>query len=132
MKPNEFIMNTDYLSIAQIDTNSYLITVGAGTLQPNSSTTQNFDFTIPARQGAIDRVLIKKDSQDYLVGSYMRFYIGNDPASLIYGYLTVYHSSKTNLRAELILWNPDLNNALSYPNMAFRIRVATFHPPNVF
>ena len=130
MKPSDFRLNSDYLSIAQISAKSYPITVGAGTLQPGQYLTQNFDFTIPSQQGAIDRVSIKKDSLDYIAGSFIMFYIGvNDP---IRGYLSVFHSSKTNLRAELVLWNIDYDNPHSYPNMAFRIRVATFHPPNVF
>lgn len=130
MRPSDFKLNSDYLSIAQIDAKTYTVTVGAGTLQPGQYLVQNFNFTIPSRQGAIDRILIKKDSSDYIAGSFAHFYIG--VGNPIHGYLSVFHSSKTNLRAELALWNTDTSNPHSYPNMSFKIKVASFHPPNVF
>ena len=128
MKPHKFILNSDYLSIAQTNRNTYTVYVGGGTLQPAGYTEQNFDFAIKSNQGAVDRILIKKDSDPYLVGSYMSL----APTSKIFGFLEVYRTSPTNLRAQLVLENQLGETAESYPNMTFTINVASFRPPNVF
>ena len=132
MRPNDFILNSDYLSIAQIDNSTYTITIGAGTLQPYPQTgwisTQTFDFTIPSQQGIIDRILIKKDSSDYALGSKLSF----TASANVSGYVNVYRASKTKLRVDVTLNNIDNANPSSYPNMTFKVKVARFYPPNVF
>lgn len=132
MRPNDFILNSDYLSIAQINNSTYTITIGAGTLQPYPQTgwvsTQTFDFTIPSYQGIIDRVLIKKDSNDYVLGTTHSFMASAN----VGGHINVYRASKTKLRVDVTLSNTDNANPSSYPNMTFKVKVARFYPPNVF
>ena len=128
MKPHKFILNSDYLSIAQTNRNTYNVYIGSGTLQPGGYTEQNFDFAIQSNAGAIDRILIAKDSDPLLVGSYMNL----APTSTIFGFLQVFRTSPTNIRAQLVLENQMGTGAESYPGMVFTIRVASFKPPNVF
>ena len=96
MKPNDFILNSDYLSIAQTNKNTFTVTVGAGSLVVNGSTQQDFDFTIQSQAGAIDRVLISKDSGDYLLGSYMELVPtwASDFSNNVRGYLRVFRINK--------------------------------------
>ena len=65
MKPSDFILNSDYLSIAQTSSNTYNVTVGAGSLTLNGHSVQNFDFNTKAQTGTIDRILISKDGGSF-------------------------------------------------------------------
>ena len=127
MKPSDFIMNSDYLSIAQVSSNTYTVTVGAGTLAGNAYTEQNFDFAARAQIGASDRIMISKDGGRYYLGSYRQV----NPATDIYGFIHVYRTSATNIRAQVVLENYSASSA-SYPTITFSVKVSSFAPPNVF
>ena len=127
MKPSEFILNSDYLSIAQVDSKNYNVYVGGGSIAGFGYTEQNFDFATPAQTGAIDRILISKDNGDYMLGSYMSLVVNMD----VTGFIQITRTSKTNLRAKFVLSN--YNSGVStYPAMSFKIKVSSFKPPNVF
>lgn len=133
MKPSDFILNSDYLSIAQTDRRTFTASIGAGTLTPGSYTEQNFDFTVKALPGAVDRVMIKKDAGEYHVGTYERLeiYTSDTPYTRIVGFVSVFRTSATNIRMQFVLENVSTTNA-TYPNMLFTIKVTSFRPPNVF
>lgn len=131
--PSKFTLNSDYLSIAQVSSKSYNITVGGGSLVSGSWTEQNFDFAIPSNKGACDRILISKDGGDHMVGSYMELIPtwSLDFTTNINGFLEVYRASASTLRAKFVLQNVGSGSA-TYPGMTFTIKVASFRPPNVF
>ena len=131
MKPSDFILNSDYLSIAQTGKNTYTANIPTGSLQPNAYVELPFNFTIASEPGAIDRVYTKKDSGDYVLGTYRDFYIDYVGYEGIRGFLMVTRTTATNLRVIVNLEN-QATTAKSYPAMTFKIKVATFRPPNVF
>ena len=126
MKPNDFILNSDYLSIAQVSSNTYNVTVGAGTLVAQGFTEQNFDFRIRSNPGASDRVLISKDGGRFYLGSYKQI----EPATNVYGFIQVFRTANNNIRAQLVLENYSAET-VSYPSMNFKIKVSSFRAPNV-
>ena len=133
MKPSNFTMNSDYLSIAQTGRNTYTLTIGAGSIVVGGYTEQNFDFTTTAQTGSVDRILISKDGGNFMLGSTMTLiptWTG-DYSNNVAGFLSVYRTAGTNLRAQLVLENYG-NNTATYPAMAFTIRVSSFKPPNIF
>lgn len=132
-KPNDFIMNSDYLSIAQIGSNTFDIIVPSGTLVVNGYTEQNFDFAVTPINGAIDRVYINKDGAGYLLGSYMNLtpVYSDNGNTYITGALRVFRTAPDNIRAQLVLQNYG-QSTTSYPAMNFTIKVSSFRPPNVF
>jgi hypothetical protein len=135
VKPSDFILNTDYLSIAQVGKDTYTFTMSGGTLAPWAYVERNFDFTTDPQDGAIDNILIKKDSDPYLNCSYMRLQPTSTSDGLITGQISVYRTSATNIRAQVLLENQSYYSpgvSLSYPSMAFTVKVASFLPPNVF
>ena len=135
VKPSDFILNTDYLSIAQVGRNTYTCTMPGGTLAAWAFAERNFDFTTTAQNGAIDNILIKKDNDPYLNCSYMRLQPTTDTDGIIVGQISVFRTSSTNLRVQVILENQSYiipGPTLSYPSMTFTIKVASFLPPNVF
>lgn len=127
MKPSNFILNTDYLSIAQISSGNHTVTVPAGTLAAGASTEQNSNFSVTAQAGAVDRVLISKDGGRYYVGSYRQI----NPAGTIYGFVNVFRTSTNNIRVQVVLENQSGSSA-TYPAMVFGIKMSSFAPPNVF
>lgn len=133
MRPSDFILNSDYLSIAQVSSNKYDITVGAGSLTVNNSSTQNFDFNTSAQTGIIDRVSISKDGGSFRIGSNMTFYPTwqSDLSNNVRGDLFVYRIDKTHIRVQIILQNYGTGTS-TYPSMTFSIKVSSFRPPNVF
>lgn len=128
MKPSNFILSSDYLSIAQISSGDYTVNISSGTLPANGGNTeQSFNFSATSQNGAIDRVLISKDGGRYYVGSYRSI----NPATNVYGFISVYRASAANIRAQVVLENQSASQA-SYPAMTFSIKVSNFAPPNVF
>jgi hypothetical protein len=127
MRPSDFILNSDYLSIAQTGRNTFTLTIGGGTLPVNGYSEQNLDFPINAVTGAIDRIMISKDSGNYRLGSVMTAYPNNDVRCDV----AVYRNASNTLRAQVILQNYSGGTA-TYPSMTFGIKVSTFMPPNVF
>lgn len=127
MRPSDFILNSDYLSIAQVSSKTYSVTMAGGTLVATGYTEQNFDFAAKAQVGASDRAMISKDGGRYYLGSYRQL----NPAGTIYGFIRVYRTSATNIRAQVVLENLSGSSA-SYPAMTFSIKVSSFAPPNVF
>ena len=133
MKPSDFILNSDYLSIAQTSSNTYNVTVGAGSLTLNGHSVQNFDFNTKAQTGTIDRILISKDGGSFRVGSSLTFYPtwSGDYSNNVRGDVFVYRTDKTNIRVQVILQNYGTGTS-TYPNMTFAVKVSSFRPPNVF
>lgn len=130
--PSKFILNSDYLSIAQIGKNDYTLTIGGGTLVVNGSTNQGFDFSIPAQKGAIDRIMISKDGGEYMVGAYMVISLGSPGyVNFAAGHIRVSRSNPNTLHVQFELENMG-TTSFSYPSMTFKIKVASFKPPNVF
>lgn len=133
MKPSNFTMNSDYLSIAQVGRNTYNVYVGGGSLVAGGYTEQNFDFASNAPKGSIDRILISKDGDNYRLGSYMTLVPTWDSGfnNNVVGFIQVFRTSPTNIRAQLVLENYAFATS-TYPSMVFSIKVCSFEPPNVF
>ena len=133
-KPSDFTLNSDYLSIAQVDSNTFTLSIGGGTLDPTNYTIQNNDFSVKVQPGAVDRILIKKDSHEFMLGSEMSLtptYEGEYPnTKIISGALRVFRVTPSTLRAQLVLENQGSLSA-SYPSMSFVIKVSSFKAPNV-
>lgn len=127
MKPSEFILNSDYLSIAQVGSKTYDLTIGAGSITLGNYTEQNIDFQAQAIAGAVSRVMIAKDGGNYRLGSSMTFY----PTSEIRGDIQVFRQTASTIRVKVTLQNYGQGTS-SYPSMTFKIKVSSFMPPNVF
>lgn len=127
MYPSDFIMNSDYLSIAQVDSNTYTASFEGGTLQGEYDYTEKvLNFTTKAQQGSVDRILISKDGDPYELASRLQL----NPSGQIFGFVEVYRTSRTNLRVQMVLENYD-QSAQTYPAMTFKIKVSSFKAPNV-
>lgn len=123
-KPNKFIMNTDYMSIAQSGKYTHTYIRNGGTVPAYGQIIEYTDFTIPSQKGAIDRIFMSFND-----GS---FNLGTVCYSSEYASLSVYRVSPNTLRAEFVvnnIFNPD---PVTFPLQKFVIKGIMFKPPNVF
>ena len=127
MKPNDFSMNTDYLSITQTGKYTFTVVVPGGTVPAGGQTVQHYDFAIPAQKGAIDQMMIKRDNGNYNLGHMLSIYENGNPIGSIWAERTV----SSNMQAEVSIDNLFSSTALTYPTMTFTIKVSSFKPPNV-
>lgn len=126
MKASQFLLNTDYLSLAQVDKSDYTVNVNAGTLAAGANTVQNFDFTTSTQDGLLDRAIIKKDNDEFMYGAKMHL----EPVTDVVGDIQVFRTSATNLRVEFMLENTGASSA-SYPAMDFVVKIVSFKLPNM-
>lgn len=126
--PNKFIMNTDYLSIAQSGKYSHNYIRNGGTVPAYGQIVEHQDYTVPSQKGSIDQVMISLNGGALQLGTRYGFDLENNGG----GYLEVYRANPTTLRAEL--WINNINNPspVNFPLLNFTIKGVTFLPPNVF
>ena len=128
MKPNDFTMNTDFLSIAQTGRHKFTVVVPGGTVPAGGQVDTSYDLSIPSQKGAIDQMLIRQDSGNYLVGHAYSIYKNSDAI----GTLRADRTTPSNLHVSVQINNLFSSSSLTYPTMTFTIKVNTFLPPNVF
>ena len=130
-RPSDFILNSDYLSIAQTGRSEHTATFAGGTLQPGGSAgdyvVQTTDFTIPSEPGSIDRIMISTNGGDFYLGSQTSF----EAAPLAYGSLDVCRVARNTIRATMVVANSS-DSVNTFPSMSFRIKITSFRPPNIF
>ena len=127
-RPNKFIINTDYLSIAQSTKYSHNYIIPGGTVPAGGQIIQHSDFTVPAQNGSIDQVLVSLNGGPLKVGvSY-----GVDFSADCGGVLSVYRISPDKIRAEVRINNLLGDSSVNYPLINFMIKALCFKPPNVF
>lgn len=123
-RPNNFILNTDYLSIAQFGKYTHTYVVNGGTLPAGGQLIQHNDFNVPFQKGAIDRIFISVNGGDLRLGSI--FNAGYKSS------IQVYRTSPNTLRAEFVVNNIFESEPVSWPMLSFTIKGMMFKPPNVF
>lgn len=147
MKASNFTLNSDFLSIAQTGGKEFSVFVGGGVLQESQQSVQEFSFAMPVQNGSIDRIMLKKDSSNWMVGYYLSCYpdvteawwidSGGtkhyvDGSGLIVAQLIIYRSDKNTLKAKVVIWNNSPSLTITYASMIFRIKISSFKVPNVF
>ena len=122
-KPSDFILNTDYLALAQTNTAEFTAVFAAETFPSGQANDRSQDFTVPASKGTIDRVLISINGGDYTVGS--RLVLSTIPALSIY----VYRPNATTIRVRLHEFG---SSSYSMPMQTVKVKVSSFKSPNIF
>lgn len=125
-KPNQFIANSDYLSLAQKNTLDYNVTFPSESIPSGNNITRTHDITVPSIKGAIDEIMISRNGGDYLLGNYL--VIQGGPPSLS---IFLFRPSPGTLRIRLFSSNGTMNS-WTMPTQTLSIRVSSFLPPNIF
>lgn len=122
-KPNEFILNTDYLALAQTNRAEFTAVFPQETFNAGQAYTRTRDFICQATNGAIERVLISRNNKDYMVGS--KLTISEQPTL----WVSVYRLNKSTIRVRLHEYS---SNSYTMPLQTIKIKITSFRPPNVF
>ena len=125
MKPNNFVFNTDYLSLAQTNKVDLTAIFAAETFPAGQAHNRYQDLTVSSSQGAIDRVLISRNGGDYIIGSNLTISTFPDVQ------ISVYRTSPTNLRVRLHVFT-NQTGGYSMPMQTLSIKLTSFKPPNIF
>ena len=125
MKPNDFILNTDYLSLAQTDKRTLSVFFAPETFSGGTAHNRTQDYTIPRTQGAIDRILISHNGGSFKVGD--RLVISTAPNL---AYINVYRTNPSTIRVRRHVYTSQ--SSYSLPTQNIQIKLASFKPPNVY
>lgn len=124
-KPNDFILNTDYLALAQVSTSEFTAVFPAETFAGGQANDRTRDFTLRATAGAIDRIMISHNGGAYTLGNSLTISIM--PTVIIY----VYRPDASTLRIRLHEYTSS-SGGYSMPTQTIQVKVSSFRPPNVF
>ena len=131
-KPSDFILNTDYLSIAQTSTKTQTLLVPASIIATQSNL--EYDFNYVEHAGTVSRFLIRAGDDFYTVGNELIVKPIWDSSNKVLGNIRVYRISDTQCRFSLTYQNMNsdpINNPSSCPEMLYSIKIASFKSPNV-
>lgn len=143
MKPNDFIVNTDYLGLAQTGrSDEFAVNFPAKTYPSQNYTFWDADdyqdFYFPTVKGAIDKFRIKIDGGSWVVGNsftrvptfnFNTMQNGNDGYSIL-----IYRINANTIRVRCIRHAPTgtFSAVPTAPAVSFRARGVAFRPPNAF
>lgn len=141
MRPSDFILNSDYLTLAQTSTTKPIVLYFPPRTFPTSSQTmQPFsvtqEITSPAVPGAVDRICITYNGTQYIAGQVYR------PPDITvtsgnlyqdqYWVLNVYRKDSRTLVARCDFVPPTSAQTVpDTPSLTFTISATSFRPPNV-
>lgn len=131
-KPSNFIMNSDYVSLAQTSTDEFTAYFPPEHFDAGYQNTRTRDFTVASSQGAIDLFMISLNGSDFLLG-----------ASLIVNQIGQGDPPYYDLEFVVMRTGPStiqvqLHEACYYtggfdmPMQTVKVKVASFKPPNIF
>lgn len=125
-KPSNFILNSDYLALAQTGTTEFTAYFSAENFSGGQTYIRTRDFAVQSSQGAIDMVLISLNGGDYVLGSGLTEN-AMQPAMNFF----VRRTSPTNIQVQLRIYTSQASG-YSMPAQTVKVKVSSFKPPNVF
>lgn len=125
-KPNNFITNSDYLSLAQNNTTEFTVVFPQEHFPEGYTYDRTQDITVPSIKGAIDEFMISLNGSDYYLGGYL-VVESNSPSLSFY----VYRPSPDTLRVRLHTFNSVIGG-YDMPMQTVKVRASSYLPPNVF
>lgn len=129
-RPNDFIVNTDYLALAQTSSEDFTATFGPEEYPGGDTVTRTLDFKVKSVPGSVDRVFISYNGGDFTVGPSHEVVLRGDEISTL-GYMRfwVYRVDPSTMRVRLIIKDAQPH---SIPAQTIHVKVDSFRPPNIF
>lgn len=130
MKPNDFILNSDYIALSTAITTTHTVAFAGGTIEYEPFTTpfatQTINITVPKIEKAEFQYMLSLDGNNWYPASALAF----DFNSTITGRVIVARTSKTNLEVYLLAANLNGPTA-SYPSKKFWIKETAVIAPDI-
>lgn len=123
--PNQFTMNTDYMSIAQNGKYEHHYTINSGTIQADDQKWFTQTFKVPYQKGAIDQYLTKLNNFDWQTTSGPNFEL----ESGVWAGCLISRQGPDELLVEFYI---GATHTANYPVLNFTVKGIMFKPPNVF
>ena len=140
-RPNRFILNTDYMSLAQAGYHQFNVVMPAGTTDASSTASISKDIRLPSVKGAIPRYLVSYETSVYDMEtgvSSMRLVTIPSQGSFrlwttIMGYpsWTIILSRKDNETLNVYAVVQTMNPNQNFDSITFKLRISYMYPPNV-
>lgn len=124
MIPNNYILNSDYLALANVSSNDFTVNAAGGTVSGNIPT-QTYNFTVPATTSVIDRVQVSYGGQT-VAGTDTHIKISSNATVGV----QVYRTTATNIRVNLSFF-PYAAASGSWSAFTLNIHVDSFAPLNL-
>lgn len=127
MRPEDFKLNTNYLSIATATSFSTTITFAGGSIPGNNSEQhQTIDIQVPEATNVVTEYMISLDGETWFPGDEYRF----DYSSNVGGCVVLQRVTSKLLRAYLFIGNGGPNTE-SYPAKTFFVKETTLYAPDM-
>lgn len=128
MKPNDFKMNTDYASIANVSNKTYRVTFASHSVPTLNHTIDTYDLAVDPAPGALSQYIVSIDGNNYYLGNSFDFLFNNKALEVELRFCRV--SAKT-LRVTLVSHNIT-ETAQNLPTLDITIKESLFIPPDLF
>ena len=140
-RPNRFIMNTDYMTMAQVGNHSVNVVMPTGTSGDNCIAYISKDIDLPSANGAIPRYLITYQTTVYNMDT-QQLEIKNITVPT-YGMVRLWTSSMGYPTHMIMLSRKNANTITvsdmvktfdpneNFPSVTFKVEVSYIYPPNV-
>lgn len=125
-KPSDFIMNSDYLSLAQTSSDELTAYFPQATIQGGQPYTTYQDFQVKATPGAIDMFLVSLNGTDYVVGPE---YVISDSTAFLN--VVAFRNTPSTIRVQLHGYT-SYSGGYVMPTQTIKLKISSFKPPNVF
>jgi hypothetical protein len=142
-RPNRFILNSDYMSWAQVTNTSVNVILPAGTTPAGSVDVITREIKLPTVKGGIPRYIISYQTTAYNMdtgqtetvtenmpssGMAAIFSSAHYPSWLI----TISRKDKDTLNVVAVVQGSyNMASAVSYPSITFKLTVSYLYPPNL-
>ena len=126
MKPSDFILNSDYLSLSTYTTTTKQITFAGGTLTGLNNTKQTIDITVPKVEQAEFQYMISPDGNNWFPTN--QFDMSANPP--IIATLIISRIGPDTLQASLLTANTSTSTA-TYPAKTFWVKESAIIAPDM-
>lgn len=125
-KPSDFIMNSDYLSLAQTSSDELTAYFPQATVQAGQPYTTYQDFQVKATTGAVDMFLVSINGSNYAIGPEYALSSTAPFLSII-----AFRNTPSTIRVQVHAFTSQ-SGGYVMPTLTVKLKISSFKPPNVF
>ena len=125
-KPNDFVFNSDYLPLAEVDKADFTAYFPAETFPAGQAYDRTQDFKVPYSPGSIDTFLLSLNGGNYNVGAIVIISVNKQLLSI-----RVQRIDQETIRVRLHEFTQQ-PGGYSMPAQTLKVKVSSFRPPNAF
>ena len=140
-RPNRFILNTDYMSLAQASYHQFNVVMPTGTTDASATAAVSKDIRLPSVKGAIPRYLVSYETSVYdMESGTSSMKVVTIPSqgsfrlwttAMGFPSWTIILSRKDNETLNIYAIVQTMNPNEQYDSITFKLRISYMYPPNI-